>query len=103
MKCEAQQELRLDKVVLSSDDDAVHASGECRLVIADSEITGGDYALRADGRAQVEVVNSILSGRRGAVQATGAAVVSGRGSEFRGGIKASGAARFRDLGENTVK
>lgn len=101
VRCEANEVLRLDNVSLNVADDAVHASGNCRLIITNSEITGGDYAVRADGMATVDIVDSRVSGRRGAIQASGAAAVSGRDSEFRGAVRTSGGAKFRDLGGNT--
>jgi hypothetical protein len=103
VRCEAQEVIRLDDIVLAAGDEAVHASGACKVVITNSEISGSPYAIRVDGTAQVEIVDSRIEGRRGAIQASGAAGVSGRNTEFVGGVRTTGGARFRDLGGNTMR
>lgn len=101
--CGATQELQLDNIVLEATGNAIEASGSCRLILTNSEISGGEYGVEVRGDAEVQLLDSVVDGRRGALRVAGMAVASAQDSELRGGVKTSGKGRFDDQGGNTIR
>lgn len=102
LQCSGTRVVELDGVLIDTADVAVEASGTCRVVIRNSEIRSRSVAIAASGMSSIEIVDSVVDGRQASVEASGTAVLTARGSEFRGAVQKSGLAAFNDRGGNRL-
>jgi len=103
IRCDGNQDLKLDKRLIDTAGKAIVVSGNCDLTITGSRIVSGATALLVKGNGTVKISSSTIAGGRAAVVVTGRGDVHAAGSRFTGRIIKRDSGDFNDGGGNTFE
>lgn len=100
--CSSNQVIHLVERIISTDGDAVVASGRCKVYLNSSVVEAGRIAVVATNRAEVYVYDSTISGNRGSFSADNRAAIHFTDSEIHGRMRSSALGKIVDRGGNTI-
>ncbi|MEM9492967.1 MAG: right-handed parallel beta-helix repeat-containing protein, partial [Myxococcota bacterium] len=100
VECKEDRTVRLDKVKIESDTDAISITGYCKVVITNSEIISKKFAVRASGESSVTIRNSTIQGEYKAVGLTKQASLVSSNTVYVGGMSRTPTSKFNDGGGN---
>ena len=100
VSCLGNEQLRLERVYIESDEVGVSIVGNCDIVIIESEINAATSALLIVGNGSIDVRDSLIQGGRAAFEIRGNGDVKAMNTHFVGGQTITGDGEFVDGGGN---